>query len=90
MDRRIAAALRYDRNLPAPFVAATGRGHLAEKLVDTAREWNVPVLSDEELADRLVYLDPGDVVPFELYQPIATIFAYIMSLDKNVRPETSK
>ncbi len=84
MDKRFAAALRYDSSLPAPFVTARGRGHLAGKIMDAAERFGIPVVSENELAGRLFYLGTGDFVPEEIYQPIATIFAFVMQIDENM------
>jgi flagellar biosynthesis protein len=81
MDKRSATAIRYDPSLPAPFVVANGRGMLAAKLIDLAREAGIPVRNDRELAERLIWLNPGDLVPEELYQPVAEILLFLLELD---------
>jgi type III secretion system FlhB-like substrate exporter len=77
-----AIALKYDRTLPAPFVVASGRGLLAERLLALAKLNGIPVTSSEELSSRLVFLRPGDIIPGELYEPIARVFAMIGELER--------
>ena len=80
MDR--AVALKYDTSLPAPFVVASGRGALAQRLLALAKGHGIPVTSSDELADRLIYLRPGAIIPEELYGPIAKVFALIGDLER--------
>lgn len=81
MDKPVAVALRYDDRLPAPFVAASGRGDLAARLLDVARRSGVPIVEDESLADRLICLDPGTVIPEELFPPVAAVLSFILNLE---------
>ena len=90
MDRFLAAALRYDDSMPAPIVIAHGRGELAERMVDLARKSGVPVESAPELADRLIVLEPGAVIPDDIYDPVARIFAFLMGINENVERTNDK
>jgi type III secretion system FlhB-like substrate exporter len=77
MERITGVALRYDEELPAPFVAAKGRGELATKLIALAREHGVPVVSREELAESLFYLEVGELVPESFYRVVAELLAFV-------------
>ena len=83
MDERYAVALRYDDSLPAPFVVASGRNELADRLVDVAARCGVAVERRDDLVERLVVLDPGTVIPEELYRPIARIFAFLTQIEED-------
>ena len=52
-----AIALEYDPSDAAPRVIASGRGILAEKIIEKAKENDVPVHQDDKLADTLSRLD---------------------------------
>ena len=79
---RRAAALRYDGgDDAAPKVVATGRGHVAERIVAEARAAGVPVRDDAALADALSSLDLGAQVPEELYRAVAEALAWAYRLD---------
>lgn len=86
-SRGRAAAIRYDETLPAPFVTAVGRGEMAQRLLAIARRFSVPVESAADLAERLVYLEPGEVIPEELFVPVARILAFVLDLEGRRRAD---
>ena len=61
-----------------------GRKKLAGKILDAAHRFDIPIVAESELSERLFYLETGDVVPEELYEPIAAVFAFILQIDKNM------
>ena len=64
--RRLAAALRYvagDSRLPV--VVAAGGGAIADRLLESAREADLPVTTDADLAQTLARLDLGGTIPPE-------------------------
>jgi flagellar biosynthesis protein FlhB len=71
----IACALRYDEEGgdEAPVVVASGQGDLAQKIVEAARQYGVPVLRDVPLARALVELEIGAAIPEALYEAVAEI-----------------
>ena len=84
---RTAVALQYQRGkAPAPRVAATGRGAIAERIIAIAREHNVPVREDPDLVQLLAKLDLGETIPAELFPVIAEVFAFVYRLNASRRP----
>lgn len=82
-DRLKAVALRYLRRQDAaPRVVAKGRGWLAERILQLAREHNVPVHRDSDLVEVLIKLDVGQTIPAELYKVVAEVLAYIYLVNK--------
>jgi flagellar biosynthesis protein len=82
----VTAALRYT-GTGAPRVVAAGRGHIAAKILERAREAGVPVHHDPELADALVGLALGQEVPEELWKAVAEALAWAYSLsDSAITP----
>lgn len=77
-----AIALEYDPSDDAPKVVASGRGILAEKIIEKAKESDVPIHRDDKLADTLSRLDIGDAIPPELYEVVAEILVFVDSMDK--------
>ena len=77
-----AIALEYDPSDEAPRVIASGRGILAEKIIEKAKENDVPVHQDDKLADTWSRLDIGDMIPPELYEVVAEILVFVDSMDK--------
>ena len=81
-DRKTAAALQYRISEDsAPRVVASGQGIIAQRIIELAREHNVPIHEDAELAAILSRLDIGSEIPPELYQVIAEILSFVYSLD---------
>lgn len=77
-----AIALSYDPEEEAPRVIASGRGELAERIIDRAKEADIPVHKDDKLADTLSRLDIGDMIPPELYEVVAEIIVFVDAMDK--------
>ena len=80
--KKQAIALSYDPEQDAPKVIATGRGVLAERIIEKAKEANVPILQDDRLADTLSRLDIGEMIPPELYEVVAEILVFVDAMDK--------
>lgn len=79
---KAAIALEYDTGDVAPKVIATGKGHLADKIVETAKEHEIPVHKDAKLAKSLEELEIGEYIPRELYQVVAEVLVYVDAMDK--------
>jgi len=74
---KTAVALSYEAGDQAPKILATGKGHIAEKIIDAAKEADVPVHKDEKLAATLSKLEIGDYIPKELYGVVAEILVFV-------------
>lgn len=83
--RKKAAALKYEQGYQAPMVTAAGMGHVADKILENAKENNVPIVYDEQLSNLLTNVDVGEAIPFELYDAVAKVIAYVMDVDKNMK-----
>lgn len=79
---RQAIALEYNPEEDAPRVIASGRGALAEKIIEKAQENDVPIHRDDKLADTLSRLEIGEMIPPELYDVVAEILIFVDSMDK--------
>ncbi|MBQ9766792.1 MAG: EscU/YscU/HrcU family type III secretion system export apparatus switch protein [Lachnospiraceae bacterium] len=79
---KIAVALEYEPSEAAPKIIASGRGHVAEKIIEKAVEENVPLHRDDKLAGTLSKLEIGDAIPPELYEVVAEIFLFVDKVDK--------
>jgi flagellar biosynthesis protein len=82
--KKKAAALRYENGYTAPVVTAAGMGYIADKIIENAEKSNVPIVYDEELTNLLSNVDVGAAIPFELYDAVAKVIAYVMDVDKNL------
>ena len=84
-DKKIktAVALGYDPNENgAPVVLASGKGALAETIIEQAQENKIPVHEDSKLADTLSKLEIGEMIPPELYEVVAEVLVFVDAMDK--------
>ncbi|MBE5826744.1 MAG: flagellar biosynthesis protein FlhB [Butyrivibrio sp.] len=80
---KTAVALSYDPNEDgAPKVIASGKGALAEKIIEKAKESKIPVHEDDKLAETLSRLEIGEMIPPELYEVVAEILVFVDAMDK--------
>ena len=78
-----AVALTYDKEKDtAPRVVAKGRGPIAEKIIETARDHQVPMVEDENLVQVLEALDLETQIPPELYRAVAEVLAFVYRLNR--------
>lgn len=77
-----AVALSHDPDDDAPKVVATGKGALAEKIIEEAKQAKVPVHKDSKLADTLSRLEIGELIPPELYEVVAEILVFVDQMDR--------
>lgn len=77
-----AIALEFNPLEDAPKIIATGRGALAERIIEVAGKSNVPIHRDDKLAATLSKLEIGDMIPPELYEVVAEILIFVDSMDK--------
>lgn len=75
-----AVALRYGEDLPAPVVLAKGKGALAERIRRVAAENDVRIVQSPDLADSLVELPLGSLIPEEFYQVVAEILVFVRAV----------
>lgn len=77
IPNKTAVALSYESGDQAPKILATGKGYVAEKIIETANKENVPIHKDEKLAATLSKLEIGDYIPKELYGVVAEILVFV-------------
>lgn len=77
-----AVALLYRQELhKAPKIIASGRGRVAEKIIETARQAGIVIAEDPALVEVLGQMPLGDEIPLELYQAVAEVLAFVYSLE---------
>ena len=67
----------------APKIIATGKGEIAERIIEKAKENDIPIYQDSNLAKTLSALGIGDQIPAEIYGVVAEILIFIGSVDKS-------
>jgi flagellar biosynthesis protein len=89
MEEKKAAALRFRPGEDkAPRIVASGKGALADEIIERARESSVPVLERSELAGFLLDLPVGQEIPENLYRAVSTVFARLLQLEGEVNEKT--
>lgn len=86
--RPIAVALAYrpEHADDAPKVVASGRGKLAEHILDLAFASGVKVREDADLAEVLSAVDVDSVIPLEAFMAVAEILAYVYRANNQAIP----
>lgn len=65
----------------APFIAAAGKGVLADEIISLAELHGIPVEQDPLLASVLAAVPTGQEIPPEMYQAIAELLVFLYDLD---------
>lgn len=86
---RTAVALRYrpvdDRT--APKVVASGRGWVAERILEAAFAHGIRVREDADLAEILAAVDLDEEIPVEAFIAVAEILRYVYAANGTQPPE---
>lgn len=75
-----AVAVKYIRDLPAPFVIAKGKENIARKLVQIAQNHGITILEEKDLSERLFEVETGEFIPEEVYEIMAEILAFVYNI----------
>jgi flagellar biosynthesis protein len=83
-----AVALTYEYGDAAPpKVAASGRGALAERILELAFANGVPVREDADLAELLATVDIDSEIPTEALIAVAEVLSYVYRLNGTWRDQ---
>lgn len=81
-----AAALKYDKdNDSAPKVIASGKGEVALKIIEKAKEFDIPLFANEALVNSLVDLKLDQEIPKELYSAVVEVFVWLMKNEEKIK-----
>lgn len=82
----VAVALRYERFSGAPKVVAKGTGAIATRIRVEAEQHQIPIVRDVVLARALnVVCEVGQEIPADLYEAVARLLAFVMSVGRKAR-----
>ena len=79
---KTAVAVAYNPGEVAPKILAVGKGEVAGRIIETAKENDVPFYQDNKLAETLSRLQIGDTIPPELYEVVAEILVFVDDMDR--------
>ena len=78
---RVAVAIVYERSTGAPRVVAKGTGDLARKIREEAERHHIAIVRNTPLARALhAVCEIGEQIPSELYEAVARLLAFVMSV----------
>lgn len=87
--RRTAVALK-DTNADDPSklveIMAAGRGALAERIIELAFAYNIPVREDSDLTELLAQFEIDTPIPTEAIMAVAEILSYVYKLNQQAEP----
>lgn len=85
-----AIAIVYNENdSTAPKVIAGGKGHIAERIIATAREAGIHIQEDANLVELLAQVEIGTEIPTELYQTVAEVLAFVYQMNERFKEKIS-
>ncbi|MGC8868818.1 MAG: FlhB-like flagellar biosynthesis protein [Sulfurihydrogenibium sp.] len=77
-ENKKAVALKYERYKDnAPKVVAKGKGEIAKKIIEVAKQHGIYIKEDPDLVEVLSGLDLYEEIPEDLYKVVAEILAFI-------------
>jgi flagellar biosynthesis protein len=77
-----AVALKYQTETDAaPKVTAKGEGLVAERIIQLARENQVPIKEDPDLVQILSQVDINKEIPPSVYRVVAELLAFIYKMN---------
>jgi len=83
-DPKLAVALRYAWGDAAPEVVAAGERGVAERIVDEALAYGVPVHENAALAELLATLPVGTAIPPAAFLAVAQLLSFLYDVDRMV------
>ncbi len=90
-SRQKAVAIVYDEERSAaPQVVASGKGLIAEKIIETAEKAGIHIHEDANLVEILSKVPLGNDIPVELYQTVAEVLAFVYRVDERYKKKLQK
>jgi len=87
-----AVALLYDdssASASAPKVVASGKGTIAQKIIETAEEAGIHIQQDPDLVELLAKVDVGEDIPVDLYQTVAEVLAFVYKVNNRFKDKVA-
>ena len=78
-----AVALKYKAYEDnAPKIVAKGKGEMAKKIIEKAKEFDLPIFQNELLVENLIKVKTEEIPP-ELYKAVAEVFVWLHKIEQN-------
>lgn len=86
-----AVAIEYDKSSGnAPTVTASGKGAVAEQILQIAFDRGIKVRQDKELVDILSLVEVDSAIPLEAFAAVAEILAYVYQANAGAKQRALK
>jgi flagellar biosynthesis protein len=86
-----AAAILYDtERSDVPRIIASGKGAVAQKIIETAQEAGIHIQEDPDLMELLAAIPVGEEIPVELYQTIAEVLAFVYEINDQFKEKVNQ
>ena len=81
-----AVALKYDKQTQnAPKVIASGKGEIASKIIEKAKEFDISIFQNVTLVNSLIDIDLDKEVPPKLYEALVEVFIWLSKQENNLK-----
>ncbi len=85
--KKTAVALKDSKGgKKIPRIAASGRGTIAERILDLAFEHDIKVREDGDLAEMLTAIDLDSPIPSEAFVAVGEILSYVYRANGQENP----
>jgi flagellar biosynthesis protein len=86
-----AVALSYDSAINnSPKVVGKGSGKLADRIIDIAKQNNLPIKEDPNLIELLSKVELDKEVPSNMYKAVAEVFKFLYEVSNKERKKYGK
>jgi len=86
LSDQIAVSLQYEGE-GAPIVTAKGTGHIAQQIIDTANQYDIPIKQDPQLVELLSQVELDQQIPEVLYEAVAQVLVFAYQLNNKDVPK---
>ncbi len=74
--KKKAVALKEQKDQKIKVVAK-GRGYIAQKIIEVAKEHHIPIKKDPPLVERLCEVELYEEIPDELYEYVVKVLDFL-------------
>jgi flagellar biosynthesis protein len=82
-EEKVGVALEYSGEIPK--ILATARGLLFDRMIQIAREHNITIYKDSDLAGVLSQLPVGIEIPETLFKAVSEVLAYCYRINSDFK-----
>jgi flagellar biosynthesis protein len=82
-EEKVGVALEYSGEIPK--ILAVARGILFDRLIQIAREHNITIYEDSDLAGVLSQLPVGIDIPETLFKAVSEVLAYCYRINSDFK-----